>query len=323
MMTSPTVDVVMNTRNRSQLIRYAIDSLQESSWIDFQAYIVDQSTDQETAKIVEPVCLSDSRFHYIHTNTVGLNISRNIGINSGTGQVIAYIDDDCSADPLWLESIVNIYLDDPDTMAVFGKILPDKTNLSDTHERKPDRIVPMAFIAHTERRVFQNNRFNLGFGHGANMSYRREIFDKVGMFDELLGTGSLLKSWPERDMGYRILKEGGKIIYTPDALVTHHHWRRWPEVIKTYKNYAIGCGAAVGKYIRKGDYPAILLLFEWIISQGIRAMLSGIIKWRSWHKFYIGFNQVIYPFVGLFMGFQYKLSSDHCTYLPKNEQTHH
>ncbi len=134
------------------------------------------------------------------------------------------------------------------------------------------------------------------------------------------GLGVFLKSWPERDFGYRILKAGGRIIYTPQALVHHDHWRQWPEVKNTYKNYAIGCGAAIGKHLRKGDYAAILLLLEWIWSQGFRQMASGVLRWQSWEKFYVGWLQVIYPFVGLEMGRHYRLSDQFCVYLGPDEQ---
>ena len=78
---------------------------------------------------------------------------------------------------------------------------------------------------------------------------------------------------------------------------------------------SIGCGAAIGKYLRKGDFSAILLLLEWIWSQGVRQMASGALRWHSWEKFYVGWLQVIYPFVGLNMGRRYRLSDTHCVYL--------
>ena len=45
----------------------------------------------------------------------------------------------------------------------------------------------MATKTATTRMVYEGNRFNLGFGHGANMAFRRETFDQLGGFDELLG----------------------------------------------------------------------------------------------------------------------------------------
>ena len=207
------VDVIICTRNRGVLIENTIGSLQASTWNDFQAYIIDQSTDQKTAQVVEPYCEKDARFHYIHTTSVGLDIARNVGIKTGDGDVIAYIDDDCWADPKWLENIMAEYEINDDVWAVFGRIIPGgRITTLQGSDSKLEKALPMAKIEYPERRIYQHNRFNLGFGHGANMTVQRSTFQKVGLYDELLGAGGWLRSWPERDLGYRILKEGGKIL---------------------------------------------------------------------------------------------------------------
>jgi len=180
--------------------------------------------------------------------------------------------------------------------------------------------LPMALQDLPERCVFEGHRFNLRFGHGANMSFARATFERVGLFDELLGAGAPLRSWPERDLGYRVLTAGGRIVYTPAASVVHYHWRDWPQVKRTYRNYAIGTGAAVGKYLRYGDRVAVQLLLEWLWSQGVRQMVSGALKWRYWHKVVVGAMQLVYPFVGLWQGARYPLSAEHWVYLPKKEK---
>lgn len=320
-MTYPTIDVILCTRNRGAQLQATLESLRASRYLDFQVYVVDQSTNDATARATEPFCRTDSRFHHIPSRTKGLDFARNIGAASGTGDVVAYIDDDCRADPGWVESLLREYAGDSQTWAVFGRTIPGENAQPDRPATKMEKALPMAMVDHKARKVFQGNVFDLGFGHGANMSFSRACFDRIGMFDELLGAGGLLRSWPERDFGYRILKAGGRIVFTPNALVHHDHWREWPEVIATYRNYAIGCGAAVGKYLRRGDYPAILLLLEWIWSQGFRQMASGLLRWRSWQKMAVGWSQVVYPFVGLRMGLRYRISDHHCVYLSPDEKS--
>ncbi|MCX6054729.1 MAG: glycosyltransferase family 2 protein [Chloroflexi bacterium] len=320
-MSSLTIDVVICTRNRGSFVNDTLHSLQENHRKEFQVFVVDQSTDGGTIDIISNYCKRDDRFHYILSPTQGLNIAHNIGVNCGIGDVIAFIDDDCRADPEWLDALLREYEQDPEACAVFGRIFPEKAIDLLKPRHKWEDALPMAMIDHTERRIYQKNRFNLGFGHGANMSITRNALKKIGMFDELLGAGGWLRSFPERDLGYRILLAGGKIIYTSQAMVYHNHWREWNDVKRTHQNYAIGVGAAVGKYLRKGDLAAILILLEWFWSQGFRQMASGVLRWGSWQKFMVGWYQIIYPFVGLKMGSQYKLSDQFCVYLGPDEQT--
>ena len=316
----PTIDVILCTRNRGGLLKATLESLRASTWADFQVYVIDQSTTDETQRWVKPVCDADARFHYLPSKTKGLDFARNIGVQAGTGEIIAYVDDDCRVDPDWIKCILTEYANNPQAWSVFGRTIPGQNLNTDSEKSHLDQILPMAMVNHKERRVFENNVFDLGFGHGANMSFRRACFARIGMFDNLLGAGSLLRSWPERDFGYRILKTGGRIVYTPHALVHHDHFREWNEVQATYKNYAIGCGAAVGKYLRRKDFAAILLLLEWIWSQGIRQMVSGLLRWHSLKKISIGWSQIIYPFVGLWMGRQYRISEQFCVYLSPDEK---
>jgi GT2 family glycosyltransferase len=320
MASSRSIDVIICTRNRGGLISATLDSLRANSRQDFRAFVVDQSDSADTARVVQPVCEADARFRLIATDTRGVDIARNIGSRAGNGDVVACIDDDCRADPRWLENLVAEYDRDPAAWAVFGRVVTGETRDPARQVRRWERALPMAHVDHAQRRIFERNCFDLGFGHGANMSLARTTFDRVGLFDELLGAGGRLRSWPERDLGYRILKAGGRIVYTPAALVHHDHWREWPEVKATYRNYAIGCGAAVGKYMRKGDRTAILLLLEWMWSQGLRQMVSGALRWHSWEKLYVGWMQAVYPFVGLKMGSRYRLSATRCVYLGLDEQ---
>lgn len=69
--------------------------------------------------------------------------------------------------------------------------------------------------------------------HGA---YRREVFDKVGGFDERLGRTE------DNEMHYRITKAGFKICYNPDIISYQHIRNNWRKMIKQkYENgYWIG-----------------------------------------------------------------------------------
>ena len=61
-------------------------------------------------------------------------------------------------------------------------------------------------------------------GAGANMAFRREIFERVGNFEERLGAGASGCS-EDSEMWYRILAEGWMCQYEPAAVVFHYHRR--------------------------------------------------------------------------------------------------
>ncbi len=323
------IDIIIPTRNRGALIAEAIASVCQSSHVNFRLWIVDQSDDSATQAVVSAKMHTDSRVHYLRSTTRGANFARNEGVAQGTANLLAFVDDDCRVDERWLANLV-AELQTPGVAAVFGRVLPDERSApstptaEDQDQPQPvSRAIPMALKDGPTRRIYERNRFNLSFGHGANMGWQRAAFLQMGGFDGFIGAGGPLGTWDERDAGYRILARGGRIVYTPRAVVFHRHWRDWAEVRRAYRGYAVGTGAATVKYLRCGDWGGIYLLCEWFADQGFRQILSGLLKWQSWQKVQVGWLQLIYPWVGVARSLRYPVDQRHVLYRPKRQTVRH
>jgi glycosyltransferase involved in cell wall biosynthesis len=322
------VDIVIPTRNRGALIEGALTSVCQSSYPTFTLWIVDQSDDDATKQVVAAHAAKDPRIRYLRATSRGANFARNEGVAMGTSELIAFIDDDCRVDEDWLTQMV-AELEEPGVWAVFGRVLPDNMapgiaagmpviGALAINGGEVSPAIPMALKDAPERRVYEHNRFDLSFGHGANMGWQRSAFLHVGGFDGLIGAGGPLGTWDERDAGYRVLSTTkGRIVYTPRAVVHHRHWRGWHEVRAAYQGYAIGTGAAAVKYLRCGDWGGLYLLCNWLGDQGVRQILSGILKWQSWQKIQVGWLQLVYPWVGVFQGMRYPVDRKHILYQSK------
>ncbi|PDW03165.1 glycosyltransferase family 2 protein [Candidatus Viridilinea mediisalina] len=305
------VDVMVATCNRAQLITPIVESLRNSTGVDLRVWIMDQSDNDATAEVVQRLAQADPRINYVRIEVKGWSTAHNIGASLGQAPYLLFTDDDCRVDPGWAAALASS-LADQQTWGAFGRILDETTEQSASDDVTPG--LRLAVKMSTERAVYRDNRFNLGFGHGANMSLRRDAWQRLGGFDEALGPGAVLRSGADRDIGYRILAEGGQIVYTPDALVYHNQWRNWPAVWRAFRNYGIGTGATAGKYLRYGDLGGLVLLIEWVLNQGLRQVLSGLIKWRSWQKTAIGLQQFVMPLYGLVRSLRVPLSREHRVY---------
>lgn len=311
-MNTPAVDIVISTYGRGAAIDATISSLRRSVHSHFTLWVLDQSEDDRTEQCVRAHAEADSRIRYVRRPVRGISATRNAGAALGNAPYILFTNDDCVLDPYWITGLVN-ELRHEQVWLAFGAVYPG------TRPSSADELV--LGTCSGPRHVFQHNRFNLAFGHGHNMGARREQFERLGGFDELIGAGAPLGAWEERDLGYRVLKAGGWIVFTPHAIAYHHHLQNWQGVRRSYRAYGIGAGAVAGKYLRCGDLGGLVLLGEWLFSQGLRQIASGILKWHRRDKVLLGLDQLYYPFVGLSKSLAYPINRTACCYISPAQLT--
>jgi len=302
----PSVTVVVPTRNRGALIAQTLEALLALTYPALEILIVDQSTDDRTRQAVRVIAEADPRVRYHATPTVGSSAGRNIGALLSQADVVAYTDDDCIVTAGWIEAIAD-EMRDPGVAAVYGRLLPygycgrtgHDVGLRNGLERKEyTKRVPPWYI-----------------GHGGNMAFQRSDLLQVGGFDLLLSAGGLLHSGEDGDMSYRLLAAGRRVVYSPAALAYHRHWKAWAAQQQMQRAYGVGAGGQFAKYVRCGDYYGLLLLLRWIWQLGVRRIGAGLLKWHSTKPVYLGYCQLIYPWMGIWRSRHYAIDREVRTYL--------
>jgi glycosyltransferase involved in cell wall biosynthesis len=148
----------------------------------------------------------------------GLSETRNVGIRASDGDIIAFIDDDAVADPAWLEKLSAHYVD-PRVIAVGGKASP----VWESGQRArwfPEELDWTVGCTHKGPAAKSNQVRNM---IGCNMSFRREAFNKSGLFNNQVGrVGQVQGMGEDTEICMRIkhslpdqliLHESGAVIY--------------------------------------------------------------------------------------------------------------
>ncbi len=300
--------VVVPTRNRGDLIRETLQSLLALRGPDYRVVVVDQSTDDRTCRAVEAVAQGDRRVSVERSDTVGSSAARNLGAQVAATDVVAYTDDDCIVEADWLGQILREF-EDPDIAAVYGRLLPYGSNGRDGTE--------VGFKAAQERVEYSGRTPPWYIGHGGNMAFRRRELLEAGGFDPLLGAGGLFGACEDPDIAYRLLAKGRKVAYAAGAVGYHKHWKDWPAQQRMERAYGVGAGAQFAKYVRSGDLYGLRLFWTWTWQLGVRRVGAGLLKWRSTRPMYLGYCQLVYPWVGVVRSLRHAVDPGRMLYVAR------
>src|SRR5712691_3446735 len=220
------VSVVIGTYNRAYLLEgtlKALASQEVPNSLKWEIVVVDNNSRDTTAQVVTAFSKTTATpVRYVFEAQQGLSRARNRGIKEARGSIIAFTDDDVLPAPDWIVQIAAA-IDRWNAHGVGGRILP-------RWEASPPRwltdnrhllslVAIMDFEASRLLALPLEARPQVW---GANMAFRRELFEAVGEFDPRRGiVGKKLSRSEDTDLINRALEHGLKIAY--DATLTVFH----------------------------------------------------------------------------------------------------
>lgn len=126
--TIPRLSVVTPTLHRPIEVGELLENLSRQTLLPHEVILVDAAPDAETAteQVITPLKESlPFRCRYLR-HEKGTAIQRNAGIDSATGDYIAFIDDDVRLEPDFFEHVMAVFVEDRD--AKIGGIVGYRTN---------------------------------------------------------------------------------------------------------------------------------------------------------------------------------------------------
>lgn len=218
------ISVILCTYNRCQSLAKALGSVALSTLpesVDWEVLVVDNNSRDQTREVVEDFCRRyPGHIRYLFEPRQGKSYALNAGIREARGDILAFVDDDATAEPGWLQNLTAA-LQDGEWAGAGGRIFPAQTS------SLPDWLAPDGpysmlgvLCAH----------FDLGDTpcelnqppYGTNMAFRKKVFEKHGGFRTDLGPGpgNELRN-EDTEFGRRLLAAGERLRYEPSAIVYH------------------------------------------------------------------------------------------------------
>jgi len=285
--TFPTVTVVVPVYNGAMTIANCLESLLAQTYPQdrYEIIVVENGSTDETTRVVEkyPVRL-------FHNEVRGPAAARNRGIRESTADIIAFTDADCVVTPTWLVELIKPYAD-PSIGGVGGDIQP---------YRHPGRtLVELFNDQHSPWTNYLTGKPEfLPQLYTPNASYRRALLVAIKGFDERILTGE------DVEMSWRIQMElGTKIMFTPTAVVYHHHRSTRQGLSRQYRQYGFGevlLDTLFGDY---PGYPRSRGAQMWRIMTQLlvlpRYLVSGVLRWTRFVRGRITAYEATIPWLWL------------------------
>ena len=217
------LSIIICTYNREKYLYNVLKSIAENDFSESEYEIVlvnNNSTDGTEAEYERfRRDFPQVSLHYFVEKNQGLSHARNRGIAEAKGDILIYVDDDALVNKEFLRTYADFFAQYPQASAGGGAILP----MYETAEPK--------WMSHFTKQLItgylylgnQTKKFGKGkYPGGGNAGYRKEVFEKIGLFNVDLGRkGENLIGAEEKDIFDKMTAQGMEFYYLPNAVLYH------------------------------------------------------------------------------------------------------
>lgn len=196
------VSVVVPCYNEERRIGRALSALLDQSYPKqrYEIVVVDNGSTDHTRRVVAsyPVrCLIEARRSSY--------AARNTGIESTSGDYLAFIDSDCVAEASWLENLVR-----RDRESGQGLVAGRIELLPPVRQTRGSLLLALRFSSGVRR----ENAEARSAAPCGNLLVQREIFEEIGLFDVAV-------SGADSEFTQAAARGGRKLVHADDAVVWH------------------------------------------------------------------------------------------------------
>jgi GT2 family glycosyltransferase len=214
----PKVSVVVCVYNGERTMDSCLASLEKLNYPDYEVVVVNDGSTDGTRQIAEGY----DHIRLIHQENKGLSEARNVGIRAATGEIIAFTDADCMADPDWLTHLVARF-QSSEFGAVGGPNLtpPDDSFVASCVAVSPGAPTHVLLDDEVAEHI-----------PGCNMAFRREALEAIDGFDPIFRAAG-----DDVDLCWRLQNKGYKIGFSPAAVVWHFRRNTIRDYLKQQRGY--------------------------------------------------------------------------------------
>lgn len=259
------ISVVVPVHNGSRTIRRCIEALLAQDYPNdcYEILVVDNNSRDGTPDIVARF----PRVRLLHQTSVQSSyVTRNLGIEQATGEIVAFTDSDCLPTLGWLRHLTAAFGDER-VLAAGGQVLDGEAhNLT---ERFLAELAVFSANAQTQPGQFLPVLFT------NNCAYRRSALQELGGFNPNLYTGGDIDLAWRLQIARAASKTHGRCVrYAPDAIVYHQHRSTVKGMFRQFRRHGFGEIFLSAMYKDVQGYPHTLRTHLGRMARQLLALLT-------------------------------------------------
>lgn len=187
---APLISIIMPCYNYGHLLRETIASLQQQTFTNWECFVIDDGSTDNTNEVVQLFSAKDNRIKYFYQPNLGQSVARNIGIKNSLGEFIQFLDADDLLENKKLEVQSKILTTNPDFDIIYSNINYFLSNnpkklfnniCADEKNNKPWMKKISGKGEAIIQALLKENIMTIN-----SPLIRKSVFERVGMFDETL-----------------------------------------------------------------------------------------------------------------------------------------
>jgi GT2 family glycosyltransferase len=213
------ISIIIANHRADKLFFQTIRSILNSKLKRFQIIVVNNGLDNDQVlKVKDWINKQNSSvIKLLQIKEGNPSQARNLGATIAQGKYLLFLDNDTQVSKIGLDNLIE-YLDShPKVGAGQLKLLRTK---SQSYDSAGELLTSNGFLVERARDAIDREQFNKDLpifsGKGAAMIVRKDLFEKIGGFDE-----TYVYYWEEPDLFWRVWKSGYEVRFLWMGLVYH------------------------------------------------------------------------------------------------------
>lgn len=196
------VSVIVPVYNSAKTIGKCLGGLlNQTSTAKYEVIVVDDGSNDATGHIVKSFDVK-----YIRKGKAGPAAARNEGAKVAKGKILLFTDSDCVPNPDWVEKMTES-LEKPGVAGVKGAYITGQKSI----------VARFSQLEFEERYKMLEKAESIDMIDTHAGGYHKDIFMKMGGFDSSFPVANN----EDTELSYRMSNSGYKMIFNPDAIVSH------------------------------------------------------------------------------------------------------